>query len=167
MNSLPLALTSCLLILVSITIGERTIVIFSAMALFTFGLLTTLFLQHRYKTYSARKMRPLIVIACLAIFVSVPITNWPLRVSFKLWRSSFDKIASSLQTGKTFPKPIQVGFFSVKKAEVYKLNGKICLWTNLDPAGKTGFTKCPINDVPFNLWSIIHLDKEWQFVSED
>jgi hypothetical protein len=94
-------------------------------------------------------------------------THWPLRVAFKLSRPSFDKIASSLQAGTTFPNPIRVGLFAIKKAEVYKLNGKICFWTDLDPAGKTGFTHCPPNDVPFNLWSMIELDEDWQFVSED
>ncbi len=167
MFRLPLAITSCFLILISIVVGERTIVIFSAIILFTLGLLTTSILSFRYRSHSGRKFSFLLVALCLVTFVSVPITNWPLRAAFKLCHSSFDKIASSLQAGKTFPNPIQIGFFSIKKAEICTLNGKICLWTNLDPAGKTGFTKCPINNVPFNLWSIIKLDNDWQFISED
>ena len=167
MIALPLAISSCLLILISTFIGERTIVIMSAVVLFILALLLTLFLWHKYKLRSAAKFGFKIAIVCLVVFVSVPVTNWPLRLAFKLSRTSFDKIASALQGGKTFPEAVQVGLFRIKRAEVYKLNGRICLWTDLDPAGKTGFTKSPINDVPFNLWSIIELNEDWQFISED
>ena len=122
---------------------------------------------HRYKSPLARKISTIIGLICLTLFISVPITHWPLRLAFKLSRPSFDRIANSLRAGSKFPQPVRVGFFRIKKAEVYKLNGKVCLWTDLDPGGKTGFTQCPPNYVPFNLWSMIELDKDWQFVSED
>lgn len=167
MIALPFAIASSLLILISIIIGERTLVIFSAAVLFILGLSATLLLLRRSKSLSAVKLNFLLTLSCLLIFLSVPMTNWPLRVAFKFSRQSFDRIANQLQVGRTYPEPIHIGLFSIKKAEVYKLNGKVCLWTDMDPAGKTGFTKCPINNVPFNLWSIIQLDENWQFIAED
>jgi len=90
-----------------------------------------------------------------------------LRFAYKISRPAFDKIAKSLQAGTKFRQPTRAGLFMIEKAEIYDRNGKVCLWTIADPAGSTGFTQCPPDDVPFNLWSMIELDGKWQFVSED
>jgi hypothetical protein len=172
MTAIPLAITACLLIWVSIAVGERIMVTLSAFVLFILGTLATIFLWqviglHRNKSRFARKISISIGLLCLAVFISVPIAHWPLRLAFKLSRPSFDQIASSVQKGSTFSQPFRVGLFRIKRAEIHKYNRKICLWTDLDPAGKTGFARVPPHDVPFNLWSMIELDEDWQFVSED
>ncbi len=122
---------------------------------------------HTCRSVRAKWTNAIVGIVCLAIFVSVPLTHWPLRVAYRLSRPSFEAVAKSLQTGTKYPYPLRVGLFSIKKAEIYNLNGKICLWTDLSPSGKTGFTKCPSNDLPFNIWSSFKLDDEWQLISED
>ncbi|RYF43504.1 MAG: hypothetical protein EOO38_18780 [Cytophagaceae bacterium] len=106
-------------------------------------------------------------LVCLATFVSVPLTHWPFRIAYALSRSELDAVALSLKSGVKFPGPMRVGFFSIEKAEIYDRNGKVCLWTDVDSAGSTGFTQCPPNNVPFNLWSSLTLDNRWQYVSED
>lgn len=103
--------------------------------------------------------------ASLVVLISVPLTHWPLRLAYHISRPKFETIAQVLRSGKTFPKPMQVGPFTIEKAEID--NGKVCLWTDLDPAGRTGFAKCSPKDVPFNLWSITELDENWQYISED
>jgi hypothetical protein len=122
---------------------------------------------HTHKSVRIRWANGLIGLVCAAVFVSVPLTHWPLRFAYKLSRPSFKAVARSLQSGAKFQKPMRVGLFTIEKAEIYDLNGKVCLWTDLSPSGKTGFAMCPPDDVPFNLWSMIALDGDWQFVSED
>ena len=168
MPVLPFVLAALFVIWISIIGGERFSVVFWAFIMPSLAFVALCFLwkqigMDKCKSARARWMNGLIGLACLAVFVSVPLTHWPLRLAYKLSRPSFDAVAQSLQSGTTFQKPMRVGLFEIKKAEVYDLNGKICLWTDLNPSGKTGFTKCPPNDVPFNLWSMIELDDRVMF----
>jgi len=168
MTPLPLTISAFLLIWISYAFGESVIVLISAFVLFILGMFTTVVLWKRLQRQEyglSRKLGIAITLACLAIFVSVPITHWPLRLAFKFSRPAFDRIAHSLQSGLSVPQPVRAGLFEIKKAEVY--NRKVCLWINLNPNGKTGFTLCPPGNLPFNLWSTIHLDADWQFISED
>ncbi|BCM90950.1 hypothetical protein IAD21_02813 [Abditibacteriota bacterium] len=122
---------------------------------------------HTCRSVRAKWVNVIAGVTCLVIFVSVPLTHWPLRLAYILSRPSFEALAQSLQTGTKYPHSMRVGAFYIKKAEIYNIDGKICLWTDLSPSGKTGFTRCPSNDLPFNLWSSLKLDGDWQFVSED
>lgn len=173
MSALPFALAALFLIWVSFIGAERFSLMFWALVLPFIAAIVYYFVLwerigwHKCRSVRARKMNGFIGFVCLAVFVSVPVTHWPLRLAYKLSRPSFDAVAQSLQSGAKFPQPIRVGLFSIEKAEIYERNGKICLWTDLEPSGNMGFTKCPPHDVPFNLWSMIKLDDSWQYVSED
>jgi hypothetical protein len=172
MPVLPIALAALSLVWFSFIGAEQSSVVLYALIVPLIAAVVLAFLwkpigPHKCKSVCARWINGLSALACLAVFVSVPLTHWPLRLAYKLSRPSFNSVAQSLQSGAKFQQPIRVGLFTIEKAEIYDMNGRICLWTDLNPSGKTGFTKCPPNDVPFNLWSMIELDQDWQFVSED
>ncbi len=122
---------------------------------------------HKCRSARSRWLNGLVFLVCLTVFVSVPRTHWPLRIAYKFSQPAFEDAARSLRAGAKFEQPVQVGLFFIEKAEIYELNGKVCLWTSLDSSGKTGFTQCPPKNLPFNLWSTIELDESWQLVSED
>jgi hypothetical protein len=99
------------------------------------------------------------------ILASVAITHWPLRLSYAWSCAAFDDIARRVRAGERIEAQ-RVGPFRILRAEVY-FNGLVCLWTDLDPGGKTGFVQCPPDNPPRNLWGIVRLDDRWQFISED
>lgn len=124
---------------------------------------------HKCNTARLRWINAVLGLVCLLVFVSVPSTHWPIRAAFQLSKPSFEAVAQSLRSGTQFGQPVQVGLFSIEKAEIYDVNGKVCLWTSLATSGRIGCTQCPPKDVPlnFNLWSQIELDSNWQYISED
>ncbi|WP_145286310.1 hypothetical protein [Pirellulimonas nuda] len=105
-------------------------------------------------------------VTTIAVLLSVATSNWPLRAAYALSRSSFDRVASEVRAGELPKTPCSIGFFRIRKAEVHH-NGIVCLWTNDDPSGPTGFVETGTDDLPFNLWSHVSLDNSWQFISED
>ena len=102
----------------------------------------------------------------IAIVLSVAVTNWPLRAVFSMSRPTFDQIADDVRKGNVPKTPCRVGLYRIRKAEVYH-NNVVCLWTDLNPNGKSGFVLCPPENPPFNLWSHVPLDASWQFIAED
>ena len=105
--------------------------------------------------------------ACLSLILSVGVTCWPLRVSFALSRNAFEAVALRVRSGERVSTPSRIGLFRIRQAELSN-GGVVCLWTDLDPAGHTGFVQCDQDKaVKFNLWSIIPLEDRWQFISED
>ncbi|RYZ83608.1 MAG: hypothetical protein EOP06_19650 [Proteobacteria bacterium] len=172
MPILPFAMAASLLIWASWTGAESLTLFFYA---FIAPLLALIVLLCTWKwiglprchSARARWFNGFAGLVCLGIFISVPLTHWPFRIAYALSRSELDAVALSLKSGVKFTHPMRVGVFSIEKAEIYDHNGKVCLWTVVDPSGSTGFTQCPPNNVPFNLWSSLKLDDEWQYVSED
>jgi hypothetical protein len=122
---------------------------------------------YKCRSPRARRVNGALVLASVAVYCTVPTTHWPLRAAFLLSKPALESVALDLQSGKRFNGRLRVGLFAIQKAEIYDLNGKVCLWTDLHPSGKTGFTLCPPDDIPFNLWSNLELDRRWQYVSED
>ena len=102
----------------------------------------------------------------IAIVLSIALTSWPLCAVFSLSRPTFDQIANDVRQGNVPNTPCRVGLFRIRKAEVC-YNDVVCLWTDLNPGGKSGFVQCPPENPPFNLWSHIQLDASWQFIKED
>jgi len=105
-------------------------------------------------------------ITALAILLSVATSNWPLQAAYVLSRTSFDRVAAQVRAGDPPSTPCLIGLFRIRKAEVYH-NGIVCLWTDDDSGGPTGFVQTGPDDLPFNLWSHTPLDNSWQFISED
>ena len=102
-----------------------------------------------------------------AVFlISIATTNWPLRVAYSVSRPSFDRVASQIRAGEAITTPCFVGMFRIQKAEINYTN-TVCLWTDDDLAGHTGFVQCSPVAPPFNLWGHTGLDDSWQFITED
>ena len=102
----------------------------------------------------------------LALIASVMATAWPLRLSYLLSRPSLQRLGMAIDAGQRPNGPIRVGLFVVKRAEVSR-QGRVCLWTELEPDGNTGFIRCGVHGLPANLWSSIRLDEQWYLVAED
>ena len=102
----------------------------------------------------------------VGILISIAATNWPMRIAYVASSSSFERAASQILGGQKISTPCMVGAFRIAKAEVH-YNGKVCFWTDCNPAGRTGFVQCGPVDPPFNLWSHTKLNNSWQFISED
>ena len=153
-------------VLVSAMGGEKVAVVLLAVVL-GLALIIVGSLLIGYRRHTQREVLPAFIAPVIAsgIIVSVAATHWPLRVSYALSRGAFNSIAQRVRAGEQV-KPQRVGFVKIRRAEIY-YNGIVCLWTGLNPNGKTGFVQCGPNHVPFNLWSMIRLDAHWQFISED
>ena len=119
-------------------------------------------------TVYARSLRTMFVAtAVMAVVLSIARSNWPVRAAFAMARPRFDRLAAEVRDGNPPPMPCRVvGLFHIRRAE-FKDDRAVCLWTNLDPGGKSGFVLCPDDDVPLNIWSQLPLDGHWQFIAED
>jgi len=104
--------------------------------------------------------------ACLAILISVCMTHWPLKLHYRIVKNRLNHIADMGERKQPVTMPQQVGLIRVRKAEIY-WNGITCLWTGDYPGGNIGFVRTPPDKVRFNLWSIVELDNDWQFIGED
>jgi hypothetical protein len=115
-----------------------------------------------------RSLWPPLTTASLALVgaISVVTTDWPLHLSFALTRPAFQRLAERVRAGQQTDAPVRIGLFVIKQTEVSR-QGTVCLWTQLDPSGNTGFVQCGANSVPLNLWSRIQLDEQWNLVAED
>ena len=122
--------------------------------------------SRRWRAKNFRSFAVLNAGTCLGVIISVAVWHWPLRVSYRLSRNAFDSFAERVRAGDQLSLPQQVGFFTIKYANVSD-QGIVCLWTMTDPTGSTGFVQCGQGYIPFNLWSEIKLDDHWQFISED
>jgi len=102
----------------------------------------------------------------LVIVISTAITHWPLRLSFAASRPTFEKLVERLLAGDRVD-PRQIGLFRVRSTQIYTSKDIVCLWTDMDSKGRKGFVRCRPSEVPFNLFSLITVDDDWQFISED
>jgi len=154
-------------ILDSATGGEQVGVVLLAIVLSAAAIIVGSLLIG-YRCHTQRRVLPALIASVLSllIIISVAATDWPLRVTYALSRSSFDALAQRLRAGERAVAPMRAGLFRIRRAELSH-HGIVCLWTHPDPGGSTGFVQCRRDYVPFNLWSIVKLDDGWQFISED
>ena len=116
---------------------------------------------------AARSLRQLLyTIAAFAVLLSTMMFNMPLKMTFLLSRSAFDQLADDVESGRSVKTPRWIGPLRICKAEVHR-NGVVCLWTDDDPNGHTGFVRHGSSGLPFNLWSHSVMDDSWQFIAED
>ena len=147
--------------------GERWLVVMATIALgMTTFFLACVHVLARLRGHRAWWPAFLSPAAGLLVIASVAVTHWPLRAAYVLSRPALDALGARVSSGERVPEPIRAGLFIVRAAELSR--GRIvCLWTDLNPSGRIGFVRHPPNHVPFNLWSQIALDDDWQFISED
>ena len=68
-----------------------------------------------------RCLRMGIACLCIALVISVPETNWPLRVTFHLSQPALKAIADRVARGEKVPFPVRAGCFTVQQAEMRDL----------------------------------------------
>ena len=121
-----------------------------------------------YRRHTQRQVLPVLFAPAisLAVIISVVATHWPIRVAYAWSRASLDAVAQRVRGGERVQTPLRAGLFTIQRAE-FSHHGIVCLWTQPNPGGSTGFVQCRRDYVPFNLWSLVRLDDRWQFISED
>lgn len=102
---------------------------------------------------------------CLSVVVSVAAFDWPLRLVYTMSRSSLEAIAAEVAADLPIDLPRRAGWVTVRKIAVRR--GVVCLWTGLHSEGDTGFLNCSRDAIPLCPWSVVSLDRDWQFVAED
>lgn len=120
-----------------------------------------------YLATARRGLLPLLITSTisLAIIVSVFFTSWPMRASFVASREALDVLAQGLRDQQRITIPARAGTLVVERAELR--GGTVCLWTQLNKSGPTGFVQSPSPDLPVPAWSRIDLGGGWYFVTED
>jgi hypothetical protein len=99
------------------------------------------------------------------LYVSILVTQWPLRLTFALSRPALEQMAQSLRSGNKLQGPQRAGFFLIREASFKFYPDTVCLWIALEPNGNRGFIQGPSNVMQSA--SHIWLDKRWRLVEED
>ena len=151
---------------VSLLLMEDSIVFFSSIVACWVALVSSpvfLFAARRSRRALAIILASLVL--CLGGIASIARWDWPLRLAFLASESSLEEMATATRGGESLADK-RIGLFRIRRAEVGP-QGVVCLWLDLDPAGRTGLVQTSPEDLPFNLWSAISLSDRWQLISED
>lgn len=112
----------------------------------------------------------LLVVACLAAYISMFRDPWPFRLRFAVSRSALERLAIQVENGET-PGPQRASLFVIKKTGKKEREGKVytILWTEPGGGSPTGFVHpAPDDRRLIDDWSATHLnDPEWQFFIQD
>lgn len=121
--------------------------------------------------FAARRSRRALTITlvslvlCLGGIASIARWDWPLRLAFLASESSLEEMVIATRGGESLADQ-RIGLFRIRRAEVGP-RGIVCLWLDLEPAGRTGLVQTSPEGLPFNLWSVISLSDRWQLISEN
>lgn len=111
-------------------------------------------------------LRGIAIILSLGVFISVPLTLWPLHIAYRISQPELHRVARELQAGKTFSGSIRVGLFVIEQVKLDENSKSACLYTSLDPAGKEGFSfgqgGCYVN-----LQTEVEFGGGWRYLVED
>lgn len=103
----------------------------------------------------------------LGLILSAAITSWPLRLEFVLVRPALNALAVRVRHKDRIALPVRIGLLRIREVGVSR-SGVVCLWTDSNPDGKTGFVQTTREGAgEFNLWSSVAVGSDWQFISED
>ena len=98
------------------------------------------------------------------VFVAVAWPHFPLRLSFDVYQSQFEHVASQIEAGDAPTTPFWIGPFRIRTTG--SRDGTPYLGLNQEDWEVDGFVRHPEGD-GFNLWSSINLNQEWSYVCED
>jgi hypothetical protein len=163
----------CLVALVVVGISVTGLEPFSAallavLALFATVAIAPIVIIHDSTDRARVSVAHLVFLVALGgLIVSVPWTQWPLRVAFAISRPALADLAQQLAAGEYPGFPCRAGAFLILRGETDQ--GRPCLWTDTNPSGRTGFVKrtATVPNNAFNLWSDVELDADWRLISED
>jgi hypothetical protein len=120
--------------------------------------------QVEFVRWNLRRM--FAVTGCITVMSGAIVHHWPLKWRFLASQAELDEFADRLEGGLQMPNRSAVGLFVINKAE---MRGHMpCLWTDPDPAGHSGFVRCPPEQAKsFNLWWDERMNPRWQLIIED
>lgn len=133
-------------------------------------------------TRRIRLQKSALVLLGLMVIISVPFTNWPLQLSFRISEAALNRLADKEEAKMSLPCPSTVdelfsrvfrgertGLFFIREVRQDKA-GQTCLWLGEDAFGNhIGFVRARENNTPIH-WDIdteIILNNKWYFVAED
>lgn len=153
-------------IVVSFVAMEQTAVVLATIAgvIFSFVVAASAATRALYRGKPVGNIIGAFLVTVL-ILGSVGASHWPLRVAYVVSRPALERAAAEVRLGHPFEHR-RVGLIEIRRAEISR-TGVVCLWTDTNPSGRTGFVQTPPYNIPFNLWSVTSLDQRWQFISED
>jgi len=157
-------LAGAIAIFVSIFIIEKSIVLISC--LFAV-LITVMAAVVRCNTKKCSRFRALTTTTIPAIiYVGLTLTHIPLRIAFHAYRDEFDNVAKQVEQGNRPETPFWIGPFRIKMTGLCRDSVTPYLASNDDIGEIKGFVRNPEGE-GFNLWSLIKLDENWAYITED
>lgn len=104
--------------------------------------------------------------APVVLFLAIAGSHLALRLTFRIYRSRFDQVASQIEANQPPVTPFWIGPFHIKMAGRRDPSEYPYLATNQEPWEIDGFVPTPTGG-GFNLWSCIRLDSAWSYIAED
>jgi hypothetical protein len=109
------------------------------------------------------------------VLLSVPLTRWPVRLSFAISQPALDAVADQVERGETLRYPVRAGLFVIRKAEMNDLGSagllpaQPCLWVEDYGAslGRAALARGPREDGHYSQFSVSRLSGNWSQVDED
>ena len=179
MRSVPFVVAAILTIILSFEGLHPFLMAFAAFFLLLFASLALLVMCAEWpsswgrprKERSARVVRwtRAIITICVVLTFSVPLTHWPLRLSFSLSKPSLEKMAARVAAGEKIRVPQTVGAFDLTYISQGD-DGTVCLWVegDEDDRGEPAyFVQGPADKVKteWKGYDVVILDDDWSFVS--
>lgn len=164
----PLILAVTAMALASALAVEYTTIIFGSVLASPFILVSCLVwpsgLHFRHWLFHNAVVVPF----ALAAAISIPATHWPLRLHYIYAKPEMESLAAKVETCNSIDLPVRVGLLRIQDTEL-RSDGTVCLWVDPSPGGPAGFVKTSPEGAEkgFNLWSMVNLDRRWQFIKED
>ena len=105
--------------------------------------------------------------------VTMMLTLWPLRLAFRMSRPALNAMADRVAAGRPVTGSEWAGCYVVIGANFDPLTGEVALYTDDDPAGRSGFLRLSPgdsqgrSDLFTNLNFNEYLDERWRYRNED
>ena len=85
-----------------------------------------------------RRWRTRLLLLLGGMLLSVPVTRWPLRLTFAASAASLNRLADQVEAGHAPPGPVRAGLFTIESTEIchtWDGHKMVCLWTYKDSLG--------------------------------
>ncbi|MES2572602.1 MAG: hypothetical protein V4710_21440 [Verrucomicrobiota bacterium] len=100
------------------------------------------------------------------VAATILFTSWPLRIGPTVYRARFEGLAHQISSGNPVTMPQWIGPYKIERGETER--GFVCLWLELNPAGRSGYIYGAADkSLNFNVSSLIWAGGNWHFLVED
>ena len=109
----------------------------------------------------------LLGLTAAAVCFSISYNHWPATTRFKFSEGRLSELLADYQALGAVDAPVWCGSYYIEK--IGRRGESVCFWTDLTPAGYTGLIYTPDGQRMkyLNVHKQIHLNSNWQIVSED